>query len=72
LLHALVNASSPMWRAVPEYGRMATVDAATTVRVNLMITIVLWGAAIAVVFLTGPRDLSLRPRQVSACARRLR
>jgi hypothetical protein len=51
---------------------MATVDAATTVHVNLMITIVLWAAAIAVVFLTGPRDLSRRSRQVSACAGRLR
>jgi hypothetical protein len=51
---------------------MATVDAATTVHVNLMITIVLWAAAIVVVLLTGPRDLSRRPRQVSAGARRLR
>ena len=72
LLHAVVNASSSMWRAVPEYGRMATTDAATTVHVNLMVATVLWAAAIVVVLLTGPVYLSHRPRQVSAGARRLR
>jgi membrane protease YdiL (CAAX protease family) len=64
LLHAFVNASSPMWRAVPEYGAMATLDAAATAHVTLMVTIVLWAAASAIAVIYGPLDLSRRPRHV--------
>jgi uncharacterized protein len=65
LLHAVMNASSSLWKAVPEYGRMATLDATTTIHDNLMIAIVLWIAAVVVVLVMGPLDLSHRPRQVS-------
>ena len=65
LLHGLVNASSPMWKAVPEYGAMATLDAAATVHINLLDTIVLWVAAAAIVVVYGALDLSRRPRQIA-------
>lgn len=48
LLHPSMNASSPLWKAVPEYGAMTTLDAATTVQINLMVTTVLWNAATVV------------------------
>jgi membrane protease YdiL (CAAX protease family) len=66
LLHAGVNASSEMWKVMPEYlGPMSEADAAAaTVNVNLMGAVVLWVAALIVVLVTGPRDLSRRPRQV--------
>ena len=64
-LHASMNASSPLWKAVPEYGAMATLDAATTVQTNLIVTTVLWSAAAVVVVVYGPLDLSRRPRQVA-------
>jgi uncharacterized protein len=64
LLHAGINASSELWKALPEYsGRLAAADAAAaTVHANLMGAIVLWAAAVVVVLVYGPRDLSRRPR----------
>jgi hypothetical protein len=50
---------------VPEYGAMTTLDATTTVHINLMVIIVLWSAAAVVVVVYGPLDLSRRPRQVA-------
>jgi hypothetical protein len=38
--------------------------AAATVRLNLMVAILLWVAAAAVVLIYGPRNLSRRPREV--------
>jgi hypothetical protein len=44
-------------------GRMTAADAAAaTVHANLMGAIVLWAAAVVVVLIYGPRDLSRRPR----------
>ncbi len=65
LLHASMNASSSLWKAVPEYGAMATLDAAATVHINLMVTVVLWLAAAMVVVAYGPLNLARRPRQAA-------
>ena len=42
--------------------------AAQTVHINLMMTIELWVAAVVVVLVYGPRNLSRSPRQVSVSA----
>lgn len=66
LVHAVMNASPQLWKALPEYsgGPPGPAEAAAaTVHVNLMVTIVLWAAAAAVVVVYGARDLSRRPRQ---------
>ena len=71
LVHAVMNASTQMWKALPEYsgGPPGPAEAAAaTVHVNLMFTIVLWVAAAAAVFVYGARDLSRRSRQVPATA----
>lgn len=70
ILHAVMNASSQIWKVLPEYSRpMSGVDAAAaTAHVNLMVAIVLWAAAVVVVLVYGPLDLSRRPRQVPIAA----
>lgn len=69
LVHAVMNASTQVWKVLPEYsggpGSMSAAEAAAAnVHVNLMVTIVLWAAAAIVVLVYGARDLSRRPRQV--------
>ncbi|HSK99141.1 MAG TPA: type II CAAX endopeptidase family protein [Rubrobacteraceae bacterium] len=71
LLHAVLNASSRLWNVLPEYSvepPSAAEAAAQTVHINLMMTIVLWVAAVVVVLIYGPRNLSRHPRQVLATA----
>ena len=68
LVHAVFNASSRLWRAIPEYSvepPSAAEAAAQTVHINLMGAIVLWVAAVVVVLVYGTRDLSRRPRQTA-------
>ena len=69
LVHAVMNASGEMWKAIPEYSTRPTsaIEAATeTGHVYLMLTVVVWVAAAAVVLVYGPLDLSRRPRQEGA------
>lgn len=71
LLHAVFNAGGQLWKTIPEYSvepPNAAEAAAQTVHVNLMVTIVLWVAAFVVVLVYGARNLSRKPRQVSATA----
>jgi uncharacterized protein len=67
LMHAVLNASSRLWSAMPEYAvepPTAAEAAAQTVHINVMVTIVVWVAAVVVVLVYGPRNLSRHPRQV--------
>jgi hypothetical protein len=67
IFHALMNASGELPKALPEYSvrRASAVEAATeTGHMYLMLTIVLWVAAV-VVLVYGPRDLSRQPRQIA-------
>jgi len=67
IAHAFMNASNAVWKVLPEYlAEPASVAEATArnVHVHLMVTIVLWVAAAAIVLIYGPLDLSGRPRQV--------
>jgi uncharacterized protein len=71
LVHAVMNASTQLWKVLPEYsggpGSMSAADAAVaTVHANLMLTVVLWMAAVSVVLVYGARNLSRKPRQVLA------
>jgi uncharacterized protein len=69
LMHAVLNASSRLWSAMPEYSvepPTAAEAAAQTVHINVMGTIVVGVAAVVVVLVYGPRNLSRRPRQVLA------
>ena len=71
LMHAVLNASTRLWSAMPEYAvepPTAAEAAAQTVHINVMVTIVVWVAAIVVVLVYGPRNLSRHPRQVLAPA----
>jgi hypothetical protein len=70
LLHAVLNASTRLWNVLPEYSvePLSAAEAAQTVHINLMMTIVLWVAAVFLVLVYGPRDLSRRPRQVLAAS----
>ena len=71
LLHAVLNASGRLWSTLPEYSvepPSAAEAAAQTVHINIVMTIVLWVAAVVVVLIYGPRNLSRRPRQVLASA----
>ncbi len=71
LLHAVLNASGRLWSTLPEYSvepPSAAEAAAQTVHINIVMTIVLWVAAVMVVLIYGPRNLSRRPRQVLASA----
>jgi membrane protease YdiL (CAAX protease family) len=72
LMHAVLNASSRLWSAMPEYSvepPTAAEAAAQTVHINVMFAIVVGVAALVVVLVYGPRNLSRRPRQVLAAAR---
>jgi uncharacterized protein len=67
LLHAMVNASGRLWSAMPEYSvepPSVAEAAAQTVHINLMGAIVMGVAAVVVVLVYGPRNLSRHPRQV--------
>lgn len=66
LLHAVLNASGRLWSALPEYSvePPTAAEAAQTVHINVVPTVVLWLAAVVVVLVCGPRDLSRRSRQV--------
>jgi membrane protease YdiL (CAAX protease family) len=65
VLHAMLNASnSPMWRAIPDYSTREATTAAVATHLYLVQAAVLWVAAIAVVLVYGPRDLSRHPRQI--------
>ena len=72
LLHAVFNASTRLWNTLPEYSSVepptAKEAAAQTVHINLMMTIVVWVAAVVVVLVYGPSTLSRHPRQVLAAA----
>jgi uncharacterized protein len=71
LFHAVMNASSELWKTIPEYSvKPATAAEAVAVNVhtNLMMAIVLSAAAIVVVLVYGATNLSRRPRQVLADA----
>lgn len=71
LLHAVLNASGRLWNTLPEYSvepPSAAEAAAQTVHINIVMTIVTWVAAVVVVLVYGPRNLSRRPRQVLASA----
>ncbi len=66
ILHALMNASGELAKAIPEYSARpasAVEAAAETGHMYLLLTIVLWAAAVVVVLVYGPRNLSRRPRQ---------
>lgn len=65
ILHAVMNASNSLWRAVPAYGAMDATTAAVTTHVYLIQAVVLWVAAVVVVLVYGPRDLSHHPRQIA-------
>ena len=65
--HAVMNASSELWKTIPEYSvkpPTAAEAVAATVHFNLMTAIALWVAAVVVVLVYGPSNLSRRPRQV--------
>jgi len=67
LLHAVLNAAGRLWNTLPKYSvepPTAAEAAAQTVHINIMMTIVLWVAAIVVVLVYGPRNLSRQPREV--------
>ena len=66
LMHAVFNASSGLWKTIPEYSvEPASLAEAVSrnVHVHLMMVLVLWAAAVVVVLAYGPRNLSRRPRQ---------
>jgi membrane protease YdiL (CAAX protease family) len=67
IVHAFMNASIVAWRGLPEYlaePASAAEATARNVHVHLMLIVVLWVAAAAIVVIYGPSDLSRRPRQV--------
>ena len=69
LLHAFMNASSVVWRVLPEYvaePASAAEALSRNAHVHLMMTILLWSLAVVVVLVFGSRDLSRRPRQTLA------
>jgi CAAX protease family protein len=71
LLHAVLNASGQLWKAMPEYSvepASAAEAAAQTVHINIMSAVVVGVAAVAVVLVYGPRNLSRQPRQVLAAS----
>ena len=71
LMHAVLNASSRLWGAMPEYSvepPTAAEAAAQTVHINVMFAIVVGVAALVVVLVYGPRNLSRHPREMLATA----
>jgi hypothetical protein len=68
LMHAVLNASGRLWSSLPEYSvepSSAAEAAAQTVHINIVMTIVLWIAAVVVVLVYGLRNLSRSPRQIA-------
>jgi membrane protease YdiL (CAAX protease family) len=71
LFHAVLNTADELWKVLPEYSvepPTAAEAAAASAHYYLMVAIVLWVAAIVLVLVYGPRDLSRHPRQVLAAA----
>jgi membrane protease YdiL (CAAX protease family) len=71
ILHATMNASGELLKAVPEFAVRPATDAeaaALTGHLYLLLTVIMAVAALVVVRVHGPRDLSRRPRQVAAAA----
>ena len=71
LFHAVLNTADELWKVLPEYSvepPTAAEAAAAGAHYYLMVAIVLWVAAIVLVLVYGPRNLSRRPRQVLAAA----
>ncbi len=69
LLHASINASGQLWKVMPEYSVQppSAAEAATaTTHMNLIVAIVVGAAALVVVLVYGPRNLSRHPREVSS------
>jgi uncharacterized protein len=64
ILHAVLNASSPLWRAIPEYGAMESTTTAVITHIYLVQVAVLWVGAVIVVLVYGVSNLSRKPRQV--------
>jgi FlaG/FlaF family flagellin (archaellin) len=63
----MINASGQLWKAMPEYAvepASAAKAAAATTHMNVMFAIVVGVAAVVVVLVYGPRDLSRHPREV--------
>ena len=70
--HAVLNASSELWKTIPEYSiEPASLAEAVSrnAHVNVMGAIVLWAAAIVLVLVYGASNLSRKPRQVLVDAR---
>ena len=69
ILHAVLNAfSTPIWRAILEYGAMQSPTVALVTYNYLLQAAVLWAGVAAVVLVYGGRNLSRRPRVVPADA----
>jgi membrane protease YdiL (CAAX protease family) len=68
ILHAMLNASGPLWRAIPEYSAMESTTAAVITHIYLVQAAVLWVAAVAVVLVYRAPNLSRKPRQVLVAA----
>jgi CAAX protease family protein len=67
--HAVLNTADELWKVLPEYSvepPTAAEAAAANAHYYLMVGIVLWVAAVVVVLVYGPRNLSRHPRQVLA------
>jgi hypothetical protein len=67
LLHSMINASGQLWKVMPEYSvepASAAEAAAATTHMNFMFAIVIGVAAVVVVLVYGPRNLSRHPREV--------
>jgi CAAX protease family protein len=69
--HAVINSADELWKVLPE-NSVAPANAAEAAAANahyyLMLTIVVGVAAIVLVLVYGPRNLSRHPRQVLAAA----
>ena len=69
--HAVLNSADELWKVLPEYSvepSSAAEAAAASAHLYLMLAIVLWVAAVVLVLIYGPRNLSRHPRQVLATA----
>jgi hypothetical protein len=70
--HAVLNTADELWKVLfPEYSvrpPTAAEAAAASAHLYLMLTIVLGVAAIVLVLVYGPHNLSRHPRQVLAAA----
>ena len=66
--HAVINATSGIWKTIPEYSIEPAGLAEAAARnghVYLMGAIVIWAAAVVVVLVYGPSNLSRRPRHIA-------